>query len=898
MRLISFLATALPLVAASPVSGGHVGGYEITDPAVLAELRAQHADALHKYNTGETVYVTPDELEDHQLDGSVHRRIFVTGLAGVVVIEAIGAILDITLGTIASNILRVFRRDDFATWENTKLCRAEFYTHAGADLKADTYGRGVRNDLSPPYSKDAPSVSTSYHLAWNNPENTDPPVKFMYDEWLGNYSIMYTATDRVAWSGIEGTKKCFFQGICYPQYIFYHTGYNIIFNTWQSEGDRTACQYTHGECQGLCQTFIYDQFSTNGNKWGGGCAVPCWDDGGNGLPTVPTEPDEPDVPADPPVDHLHYTFMIAGDSISHGMDDDWTWRYRLLEFLNTQNHIVEFVGPFEGTHAFATPSESVPQPPRFPGEPEPVDPMTSVGRFASGVSSRLRHASWWGRQAKQTKDTIHDWVDRHRPDFLLLLLGFNDLGWFINGPDGLIGDIGQIVQHAREAKRDIKILIGNVVDREFIGGREDLVLNTAIYNKGLEARMTNWFRYESPLSYVDVNSNYDCRASGCPDGYDGLHPNAKGEYHIAQAFARVLKRDFAFVGPDFVVPSNIPGRPVGAPGNVVSRSHPEGIVTTWDRVTNARGYEIRSKIDGMSGWWSEGAVYPNTWASWSNWILDDQTWQFQVRTVGDGNTRSAWSGLTSVTAHPKTAPGPKNIRVLPGGGGSVQFSWSPVSGYAVERYAVIVWDLDTEGAFIDMRAVSGTSATIGGLEPGHRYGTWVATYVSLTSGFTGKNMVAGGLPAAGREVIVGQGAPAAAPSRLDVVNIDPTTVRLSWNAVANAGGYAIYHRSVRDNTALEIWGTTTSTSQEVIWLYPGTWNFEFCIAAYNGDLETSHNACVIPPVYPGFRKRDEVQAPEGSNTSTTYDTQSMMKDVKLQKLYSQLMSQNGTALAF
>jgi hypothetical protein len=516
----------------------------------------------------------------------------------------------------------------------------------------------------------------------------------------------------------------------------------------------------------------------------------------------------------------------------------------------------------------------------------------------SSQFTRLPHASSWGRQAAQTQDTIYDWVRKYQPDFLLLLLGFNDLGWWVSGPDDLVGNMGQLVQHAREAKSDIKILIGNVVHRDFIGGREDLLPNTNYYNKKLNDTLHTWFRWESPIAYVDVNANYGCHPEGCPDGYDGLHPNTKGEYHIAQAFARALKRDFGFVGEDFVVPKNIPGRPVQAPANVVSCSYPEGIVTTWDRVTNARGYEIRSRIEGASGWWSEGQVYPNTWASWSPWISDGQTWEYQVRTKGDNNERSGWSASKTVTAHPSTAPGPQNIVVQSSGSDGIQFSWSPVAGYSVNRYSTIVWDLDTKGAFIETRAVSGTSVYIGGLKPGHRYGTWVSTYVNLVSGFTNKNMIAGGLPAAAREVIIGRGAPAP-PTQLYVTNKDPTTVELRWNAVANAAGYAIYQRSVKDNTGFHPYGTTTATTLGAAFLFPGTWNFEFCVAAYNGNLETAHTACVIPPVYPGFRKRDEVQAPEGytlsQNTSTTYNATSMMTDTRLQMLYK-LMSQNVTAL--
>ncbi|KAF8846484.1 hypothetical protein BDZ45DRAFT_682498 [Acephala macrosclerotiorum] len=34
----------------------------------------------------------------------------------------------------------------------------------------------------------------------------------------------------------------------------------------------------------------------------------------------------------------------------------------------------------------------------------------------------------------------------------------------------------------------------------------------------------------APISPVELQENYDCGTSSCPAGYDGLHPNALGEY--------------------------------------------------------------------------------------------------------------------------------------------------------------------------------------------------------------------------------------------------------------------------------------------------------------------------------------------------------------------------------
>lgn len=445
----------------------------------------------------------------------------------------------------------------------------------------------------------------------------------------------------------------------------------------------------------------------------------------------------------------------------------------------------QFVGPWTGTHGPIQPSDARPQPPPFDGETQAATPNT-VGSYANGVSSSFAssgHASMWGRQALQSRDTIQDWVATYQPDYLLVLLGFNDLGWYVSGPDDLVGNIGSLVDNARKAKADIKILLGNVVHRRFITGRQDLVDNTNTYNALLRSRYTDWFRWESPCAYVDVQANYDCTPDACIDGYDGLHPNAKGEYHIAQAFARVLKSDFGFAGGDFVVPGTVEPRSISTPTSVATKEVPEGLYTGWDMVKTARGYEIRSRIQGMTTWWSDGDVYPNTFASWTTWLLDGQTWEFQVRTKGDNDDRSDWSALTVATAHPKTAPGPSDITCVPLPGG-LQISWKAVAGYDVNRYGVIVWDQDTQGAYIETHSTTGTSYIVNGLNNGHRYGVWVSTWVNLPDG------PAGGLPIASRAVIVGVGAPAP-PLSITATNIDATTVMLSWPASVNAAGYKV-----------------------------------------------------------------------------------------------------------
>lgn len=41
--------------------------------------------------------------------------------------------------------------------------------------------------------------------------------------------------------------------------------------------------------------------------------------------------------------------LIVGDSMTHCNEGDYTWRYRISEWLRSQNVAVDFVGPYQGT---------------------------------------------------------------------------------------------------------------------------------------------------------------------------------------------------------------------------------------------------------------------------------------------------------------------------------------------------------------------------------------------------------------------------------------------------------------------------------------------------------------------------------------------------------------------
>lgn len=65
-------------------------------------------------------------------------------------------------------------------------------------------------------------------------------------------------------------------------------------------------------------------------------------------------------PRTPLIKRAKAKMMIVGDSISQGMERDWTWRYRLWEWLDSQSVDFEFVGPWKGTRESANPAPVCP----------------------------------------------------------------------------------------------------------------------------------------------------------------------------------------------------------------------------------------------------------------------------------------------------------------------------------------------------------------------------------------------------------------------------------------------------------------------------------------------------------------------------------------------------------
>ncbi|MGW5306276.1 fibronectin type III domain-containing protein [Streptomyces griseoluteus] len=533
--------------------------------------------------------------------------------------------------------------------------------------------------------------------------------------------------------------------------------------------------------------------------------------------------------------------MVVGDSMTQGYEGDWTWRYRLWKWFRDQRIDVDFVGPYSGTKAQARPQP--PARPALQGETPgaALDNPDTSGGYAAGVDPAFDsdHFGVWGRQAMQDKKLIRGMVAQYNPDMILVGLGFNDLGWFVSGAQETLDSMKTFVDEARAARPDLKFAVADIPQRTYIGGRDDLPLSTTAYDLMLRQAIPQWNTPVSPVELVNWSGNYTCARDACPSGYDGLHPNAVGEFQIAHAFETTLHDRYGIgqTVPD--VPRTAPDRPLGVAANVQAVPSDLGVTVTWDRVYGARGYTVRSRLVGATAW-TETPVQANRYDT--TWTLDGWDWEYSVRVDDAGDGTSAWSPVVRATAHPHTAAAPTHVLTNPTMDG-VDLSWEPATGPysdSVDRYEIITWDKDAPGAVLQSTAVRGTSAHISGLTSGHHYLVAVATW----------NSVGGGMPTIARPVTIGARTPPV-PTDLHIKSVDATTVQLDWSGSQQAAGYRVWYRNRTTNGPWLSDETISDTPERgIAFLFPGNWNFEFAVTAVNGQMESARSDTVSVPAPP------------------------------------------------
>lgn len=367
----------------------------------------------------------------------------------------------------------------------------------------------------------------------------------------------------------------------------------------------------------------------------------------------------------PPASAAGTSVMVVGDSISQGMEGDFTWRYRLAQHLGAA---ADFVGPWTGTNVVPA---AYP-----PGWPNSSAPPIRTGSYRPGVSFDSAHLAQWGWQLHQAKDAIGAQVATYQPSVLLVELGFNDLGWGVNGPAGVLNDLRTFVANARAAKPNVRFAVANVLHRTALADLPQLPGTITDYNGQLGTTVAALSTTTSPVALVDIDTPYDENR----DAYDGLHPGVRGEYVIAKAFGDVLSSRFG-LGPAFgAVPASLPAALVpGTPASITATPVEDKVRVAWTHVFGAAAYEFYQR-DATTGQAFSKSAWDIGADSWTADILPaGHRIEFYVRAV-----RGAVKGAASPTAAAtvRSLPAVPDVRVSTDAGRpySVTVSWGAVAG--------------------------------------------------------------------------------------------------------------------------------------------------------------------------------------------------------------------------
>ncbi|PTB46522.1 hypothetical protein M441DRAFT_126012 [Trichoderma asperellum CBS 433.97] len=536
--------------------------------------------------------------------------------------------------------------------------------------------------------------------------------------------------------------------------------------------------------------------------------------------------------------------MIVGDSMTQGQQGDYTWRYRIWQWFQENGIAAKFVGPYSGT--VPPESASPPSPPPLYGTNASTTQVGTNGGYAkdvdSGFLSNSNHFSVWGRAAAVDKGLIAGVLQQNPADLMLLMLGFNDMGWFYSDAAGTIDSIGTLIANARSVNPNLKFAVANVPQRSFIGGRQDLVDKTNTFNSLLPGAISQWSTAQSPIHLVKLQENYDCEPGGCPAGYDGLHPNAWGEYLIAQAFSETLLNDFGMGVVSLAVPGmNDPSlaRDLPVPSNFQVFTSPQGLTIYLCTVYGAYSYDLQVSINGGANTFSPTTTSSNRWDC--QWPLAGWTYAVSVRASAGDTRKGAYTGTLSAVAQPQLAPPPENVVVTPTETGFT-VTWDPPTGDytdSIVEYNVLYWDWNpTDCQYIAGAAFKSSPAVIEGLTPGVNYMIAPVTW----------NKNGQGLPFIAQNAVPGLGTPPV-PGAPSINANDPTTAHITWTGSSQAGGYQLWSKNI--NQAGSNWSVianvTESTCNDEYFLFPGVWNFAFALSAFNGNEESAMGPSKVAP---------------------------------------------------
>lgn len=217
--------------------------------------------------------------------------------------------------------------------------------------------------------------------------------------------------------------------------------------------------------------------------------------------------------------------MIVGDSITEGSAGDYTWQYWLYEHLRADDINPRMVGPYSSLYNNVTNTE---------GNHAYADP-----RFEHANDAR------WGLTLFREKAAIGAKVAACRPDYLLVLLGLDDLSWYGLSQPVMASNLAGLIAAARAARPGIRIVLGLIPPNVHERTNPALAANIASFNATIARTAAQLSTTASPIAVAPDGSHINVAA----DLWDGTHPNTNGQIKMAAAFADVLASRFHLGNP-------------------------------------------------------------------------------------------------------------------------------------------------------------------------------------------------------------------------------------------------------------------------------------------------------------------------------------------------------------
>lgn len=286
--------------------------------------------------------------------------------------------------------------------------------------------------------------------------------------------------------------------------------------------------------------------------------------------------------------------MMLGDSVTHGLSGEYTWRYFSWKGLQQTGASVDFVGPHIGTWAEGD---------QFGGAYANPDFDTDhAARYGLSMWETL----YWN---SDSAPTVTDLM-AYDPDVIVETLGINDLVGVNQTPEQTVDHLREIIELARASKPGVDVVIGSLPQVWFE--------RVPIYNAMLPALAEELSTAESRVVVTPVAS-----WTNGVDTYDDAHPNTSGQRKLAEAVSAgleqlgighsILMPDPAYVPapepqPEVVpespavetAPTVVPAPPVvveqsppAAPGRVRAIRHGKRVVVKWRQAAEADVYRVR-----------------------------------------------------------------------------------------------------------------------------------------------------------------------------------------------------------------------------------------------------------------------------------------------------------------